>query len=330
MKNDLKARLLELVNKFSGVRVLVIGDLMVDEHIFGEVNRISPEAPVPVVLVKKVNRVPGGAGNVANNLNQLGVNTYICGVIGKNDEYGKFLIKYFKKNGINSDGLFFSDKKGTIVKTRIIAHQQQLCRVDREDSLPIDEKMVKEIIKYVKRIIKEIDAILLSDYRKGVLIPALITEIIKIANDNSKIISVDPKVEHFMYYKNVDLITPNHYEASDGIKMKINNQEDVYKVGKVIMKKLNLKSLIITQSKDGMTVFEKNKKPRHIPTNALQVYDVTGAGDTVISVATASLAAKANILESAILANYAAGIVVGKVGTAPVTKNELLTVLEKL
>lgn len=329
MRDNLKNLFLETIKNFENISILVIGDLMVDEHIWGEVERISPEAPVPVVNVKKITKVPGGAGNVVNNLSEMGIKTFVCGIVG-NDHNGDFLKKFFKNKNVDVQGIFVSDNRPTTVKTRVIAHQQQLCRIDKEISSPIEKDTVKKILKFVEKVIKNVDAIILSDYKKGVLIPEVITNIINIANKNSKIISVDPKVEHFFYYKNVSFITPNHHEASEAVKKKINSQEDVYKIGKYIMKKLNLKSLIITQSKDGMTVFAKNKKPVHISTNALQVFDVTGAGDTVISIATASNAAGLDIEKSAILANYAAGIVVGKVGTTTVTKNELLSVIEKL
>ncbi len=301
---------------------------MLDEYLWGTVTRISPEAPVPVVLVEKETRIPGGATNVVNNLADLSVNTYICGVIGK-DFAGKFIKNYFKKKRVNINGLIEDPERKTTRKTRIIAHQQQVVRVDRENVSPISKEIIKKIIQFVKSIIKNIDAIILSDYGKGVLIPSVIEDIINIAKKYSKIITVDPKVEHFFCYKDVTLITPNHNEVSDALRMKIKTQEDVYNAGKLLMRKLNLNSLLITQSKDGMTVFQKGKSPKHIPTNALQVFDVTGAGDTVISTATVSLASGLDIEKSAILSNYAAGIVVGEVGTTTISTKKLLSALEK-
>ncbi len=328
MIKSIKNILLEKIEEFKKKRILVLGDIMLDEYIWGSVSRISPEAPVPVVLVEKESKIPGGATNVVNNLADLEVNTYVCGIIGK-DASGKFIKNYFKKKKVNIDGIIETPERATTRKTRIIAHQQQVVRVDRENSIPVSDSIIKRIVNYVKDIIKYIDAIILSDYGKGVIIPPIIESIIELGVKHSKIITVDPKIEHFFYYKGVTLITPNHNEASQALGIKIKTQDDVYNAGKMIMKKLNLKSLLITQSKDGMTVFQRGKSPRHIPTNALQVFDVTGAGDTVISTATAALTTGLGIEESAILSNYAAGIVVGEVGTTTISTKKLISALKK-
>lgn len=313
---------LDKIQKFVNKRVLVVGDIMLDEYLWGGVERISPEAPVPVVSVEKETKMPGGATNVVNNLLGLKAKVYITGVIG-NDDSGKYLKRYFNKNIADLNGLIIEPARPTTLKTRIIAHNQQVVRVDKESIDPIKSKTVRDIIKYVKKVIKQIDGIVISDYGKGVIVPDLIKEIISLANKNDKVIAVDPKIEHFFQYRNVTLITPNHFEAEKALNIKIKTQDDVFKAGREIMKKLNLSSLFITQSKDGMTVFQKNKNPIHSPTHAKKVYDVTGAGDTVISTAVMALVASCTYEEAAALANYAAGIVVGEVGTTIITLSKL-------
>ncbi len=327
MIKSIKNILLEKIEEFKKKRILVIGDIMLDEYIWGDVSRISPEAPVPVVSVTKETKTPGGATNVVNNLKDLGAEVFISGIVGK-DDAAKFIKKYLIKKKVNIDGIFEDKDRKTTLKTRIIAHNQQVVRVDKENTEPINQEFVKKIIAYVKKIIKNIDGIIISDYGKGVIIPEVIEPIIKLANKYNKIISVDPKIEHFFYYKNVTLITPNHFEAAKAINKKLKNQDDVFEAGKYIMKKLNLKSLFITQSSEGMSIFEKGKKPSHIPTSARKVYDVTGAGDTVISTATISLTTGLDVEKSAILSNYAAGIVVGEVGTTTISFDKLKKALE--
>ncbi len=328
MIHSIKEELLNTIETFKTKSILVIGDIMVDEYIWGDVNRISPEAPVPVVVAKQETKIPGGATNVVNNLIGLNSNVLICGVVGK-DENARFIKKYLSRKKVNVEGIITEEGRYTSLKTRIIAHNQQVVRVDRETVKPISEPSIKKIISFVKKRIKEIDAIIISDYGKGVIIPPVIEPIIKLANKYNKIISVDPKIEHFFYYKNVSLITPNHFEASKAMNVKLETQEEVYETGKRIMKRLNLKSLFITQSSEGMSIFEKGKKPKHIPTSARKVYDVTGAGDTVISTATAALASGLSVEKSAILSNYAAGIVVGEIGTTIITRKKLINALKE-
>ncbi len=328
MIKKIKDLLLDKITEFKNKKILVIGDIMLDEYIWGTVSRISPEAPVPVVLTERETKVPGGATNVVNNLSDLGVETYICGVVGK-DYTGRYIKNYLKKKRVNTDGIIEDNNMETIRKTRIIAHQQQVVRVDREDDSPVSDITVSKINSFVKSMITKVDAVIISDYGKGVIVPPVIDNTIKLCKKFSKIITVDPKIENFFLYKDVTLITPNHIEVSKALGMKIKSQDDVYKYGKIIMKKLNLESLLITQSKDGMTVFEKRKSPKHIPTLALQVFDVTGAGDTVISTVTAALVSGMDIEKSAILSNYAAGIVVGEVGTTTISTKKLITHLKK-
>ena len=204
-----------------------------------------------------------------------------------------------------------------------------MVRIDKENDEPVNKEIINKIINYATSKIDEIDGIIISDYGKGVIVPGLIEIIIELANKNKKIIAVDPKIEHFFQYKNVTLITPNHFETAVALNRKVRNQDDIYAAGKEIMDKLNLESLFITRSKEGMTLFQKNKKPANIPTQAKTVYDTTGAGDTVISIAVIALASGLNYDEAAVLSNYAAGIVVGEVGTTFITLDKLKKAIQE-
>ncbi|MDD5065873.1 MAG: D-glycero-beta-D-manno-heptose-7-phosphate kinase [bacterium] len=321
-----KGIFLEKLKKFNDKKIMVIGDIMLDEYLWGSVERISPEAPVPVVLVDRETRMPGGAANVVNNLIGLGARVFLSGVIG-DDSNGKFLQKFFNSRNINTSGIFIDVNRPTTQKTRIIAHNQQVVRVDKENIQKIDSGIIRNMILYIKKTLKDIDGIIISDYGKGVIIPEVINEVIKAANTGKKVIAVDPKIEHFFQYKNVTLITPNHYEASKAMNQSIRNQEDVYRIGKLIMSRLKLRSLFITQSRDGMTIFQRGKAPKHIPTHAKEVYDVTGAGDTVIATSVMGLVSGLDYEQSAALSNFAAGIVVGEVGTTPITIEKLARAL---
>ncbi len=322
MQKKRKNYYLENIKRFKDKQLLVVGDIMLDEYLWGTVDRISPEAPVPIVRTENETKVPGGASNVVNNLTGLGAKVYLCGVMG-NDQSGEFLKKYFSKKDVDISGVVIQRDRPTTVKTRVIAHDQQVVRVDKESVEPISREVISQIAGFVKKIIKTIDGIIISDYGKGVIVPGLIEKLITFANENKKIITVDSNIEYFFQYKNVTLITPNHFVAEKFLNIKISNQEDVHKAGKQIMKELDLKYLFITQSKDGMTVFQKSKQPANIPTHARIVYDVTGAGDTVISTAVLALVSGFSYEEAAILANYAAGIVVEEVGTTAITIEKL-------
>ena len=319
-----KKEILKIVDEFSKKKILVIGDLMLDKYIWGAVERISPEAPVQVVTVKKETYAPGGAANVAMNLTSLSGKTYLVGIVGK-DESNKKLISILKKKGIATEGILVDSKKPTIQKIRIIGHNQQLLRVDYEDKEYINSDDEKKVLKYVNSIIKEVDAIIISDYTKGIITKSLMQEIIKKAKENNKKIIVDPKPKHTEFYKTADLVTPNNNEACEmlGIEAKNHNLNEI---GTELAKKLNT-TVLITRGEKGMTLFEE-KKATDIPTKAKEVYDVTGAGDTVIAALGLSIAAGASIEKAAHIANHAAGITVGKVGTTSVTIGELKEAIE--
>ncbi|MFH1715133.1 MAG: D-glycero-beta-D-manno-heptose-7-phosphate kinase [Elusimicrobiota bacterium] len=320
-----REKLIKIIKNFSKTEILVIGDIMLDKFIWGKVTRISPEAPVPVVEITKETLMPGGAGNVVTNITTLGGISHIIGIVG-NDSAGNTFVSEMENNGVGTKGIIVTQNRPTIVKTRIIAHHQQVVRVDKEVRSAIEPAEIKKLITAIEDLTPKVKAVVISDYGKGVITKPLLTAAIKMAKKYKKPILVDPKIEHFKNYKNVTCITPNTLEAMQGMHcLHVESQSDVEKLGDNIMKQLNVESLIITQGEHGMTIFEKNGKKTHIPTMAREVYDVTGAGDTVISTLAMCLANKGNILESAYIANYAAGIVVGKLGTATVTSDEIIS-----
>lgn len=316
------ANVMGYIDRFGGTGVLVVGDVMVDEFLWGKVERISPEAPVPVVEVQREVLLLGGAANVVNNIRALGGAVFLAGVMGK-DAMGSHLMDELKKIDVATDGIVTLSDRPTTVKTRVIAHHQQIVRFDREKRAKIDEKTTDRIIRYAESLGKNIRAIVISDYGKGVINKRLVSGLVDYAKEKDLIVSVDPKVENFSIYKGVTVITPNHYEAGSGIGHKIVDEESLLVTGKLILSKLGCENVIITQGEDGMTLFNKKGDIVHIPTVAKDVFDVTGAGDTVISTLTLAVAAGASMRDAAVISNYAAGIVVGKVGTAVVTAGEL-------
>jgi len=319
----MKTRLKSIIQKFHKAKILVVGDLILDEFIWGKVERISPEAPVPVVWVNSESFMPGGASNVANNIAALGGKGIIAGIIG-DDRNGKLLIGELEKRNVDTSGVVIDAERPTTLKTRIIAHHQQVVRVDREKSGAIEDNLLEQILCFVREKIAVIDAIVIEDYGKGVVIPRLLAEVISLAKKHKKIITVDPKVSHFSYYRGVTAITPNEQEAQSAAGVKIQDDGGINKVGKKLLKELELDSVLITLGENGMRLFEKKGTVTHIPTVAQEVFDVSGAGDTVIAAFTLALASGATKLEAAHLANFAAGIVVSKVGTAVSTREELL------
>jgi D-glycero-beta-D-manno-heptose-7-phosphate kinase len=310
------------IDRFGGAGVLVVGDVMVDEFVWGKVERISPEAPVPVVEVQREALMLGGGANVVNNIRALGGSVFLAGVVGK-DAMGGHLVDELKKINVAADGIVVLADRPTTIKTRVIAHHQQVVRFDREKRAKIDDKTTDKIIGYARSLGPKIRAVIISDYGKGVINERLVSGLVAYARQNGLIVSVDPKVENFSIYKDVTVITPNHHEAANGVGNKIVDNESLLVTGKLILSKLGCENVIITRGEDGMTLFEARGGIVHIPTVAQEVFDVTGAGDTVISTLTLALAAGATMRDAAVISNYAAGIVVGKVGTAVTTAREL-------
>lgn len=309
----------QLISNFKNLKIAVVGDIILDKYLWGEVERISPEAPVPIVDVKRETVSLGGASNVANNIVSLEAKAYMIGVIG-NDENGKTIEKLLQEKGIIP--LLVKDKsRPTIEKTRVIAVSQQLLRIDRENRNPLNETVERRIIDQIKEIKDEVDGFIVSDYGKGV-VNKNIMEYIK---SLGKPVFVDPKPSNFYLYKDITIMTPNRKEAYESIKAEKNTP--VEEVGKTIMKQLNLKQLLITLGADGMALFEEEKVIK-IPAKARKVFDVTGAGDTVISVLALAKLSGGTWEESATIANYAAGYVVGEIGTATVDQETLVETIK--
>jgi D-beta-D-heptose 7-phosphate kinase/D-beta-D-heptose 1-phosphate adenosyltransferase len=323
MKTISFARAQAIVGQFHNTKVLVVGDLILDEFIWGKVTRISPEAPIPVVWVKSENFIPGGACNVASNILSLGGMADVVGVIG-GEGRGRMLVDLLKKKGVGTKGIWKDASRPTTLKTRVIAHSQQVVRIDRENQAPVAKAIQAKIMKFVRENIHRYDAILIEDYGKGVITPELVSTIVRYGKRYKKTISVDPKESHMAYYKGVTTLTPNHHEASHLVNVPIHDDASLKKAGGKLLNRLQCKNVLITLGENGMCLFQKSKKAVKIPTLAQDVFDVSGAGDTVIGTYTLALARGANPLEAAHVANCAAGIVVGKVGTATVTQKELL------
>jgi rfaE bifunctional protein kinase chain/domain len=312
----------KIIKRFSGVRVLVVGDIMLDRFIWGNVSRISPEAPVPVLVVEKEEFLLGGAANVVNNLHSLGGKAFLCGIIG-DDEMGQKVTQRLDEMGIERSGVLIEKGRQTTVKTRIIAHHQQMVRIDRETTHHPKTSTLRSLSNYLKQNIKGLDGVILSDYGKGLLTKEMIYDTIRTARNAKKFVMVDPKIKNFFFFRGATVVTPNTSEASSASRVSITDEASLGRAGRILLKRLKCDALVITRGEDGMAIFEPNRQPFLVPTEAKEVYDVTGAGDTVIGTMALALGAGASIRKAAELANHAAGIVVGKVGTATVDQREL-------
>lgn len=310
-----------LMEKFKKVRILVIGDLIMDHFIWGKVRRISPEAPVPVVEVTSESIVLGGSANVVNNIRSLGGGAFVTGVIG-NDNDGRRLVEMLKDKGIPTEGIIKDSRRPTTIKTRIIAHSQQMVRFDREKKDRIEPETSAKVLSYIKKAVKGADLVVISDYAKGLITQQLVEETNNLCLSLGRPVAVDPKVEHFDFYKKVTIVTPNNLEASQASGVEITDNETLHRAGEVLFNRLGCQALLITRGENGMSLFE-GESETHIPTVAKEVFDVSGAGDTVISTLSLAIASGASFREAAVLANFAAGVVVGKVGTATVSPEEL-------
>lgn len=315
-------RVAQIIERFSEKRIAVIGDVMVDEWIWGEVNRISPEAPVPVVDVKRRSYTPGGASNVVNNLSSLGARTSLVGVIGK-DHPGALLVKELKSRGVQISGLLRIGGRPTTQKTRIIAHNQQVVRADHEQRDPLDGPLTGRMLRALEEAVRGADALVISDYGKGVLTPSLLQAALPAVRKRKALITAGPKPALLPSLKGITLVTLNQREAEQACGFPMNDRETLQRGGKKILRSLACQALLMTRGEHGMLLYQSEGEMRHIPAASSQVYDVSGAGDTVLSVATLALVGGASFYEAALLANYAAGVVVRKVGTATCTLEEL-------
>jgi len=311
-----------------GRRVLVVGDVMLDEFIWGKVARISPEAPVPVVEVTDQSFHLGGAGNVARNIRALGGEALLAGVVGR-DSAGERVLEAVGAAGIESLLAVSDAGRPTTVKTRIVAHNQQVVRADRESASEVPDDVESAIVAGARRVLASCQALVVSDYQKGVVTAGLLRRLLPLARRRRIPVLVDPKVRHFSLYKRVALVTPNQREAEQATGIAIRGTAQLVAAGRELLKRLDCRAVLVTRGEHGMSLFERGRRPVHIPTAAREVFDVTGAGDSVIATLALALCAGARLPEAAALANYAAGVVVGKLGTASATPGEVLAAAGK-
>lgn len=323
--NSINPRLVQKVREFPGKTILVIGDLILDEFVWGRVDRISPEAPVPVIQVSNQSFRLGGAANVAANLAALGAQTFLVGVIGE-DWAGKRLLQELEDRDISREGIVVDCDRPTTVKTRIIAHHQQVCRTDRESPLPLGPDKIAELDQKVSQGLELGQVVVLSDYAKGVLTADTTPGWIAKARQRNLFTAVDPKVNHFSIYSGASIVTPNLKEAQNATGMEIVDDDSAVAAGQQLRRTLSADHLLLTRGEQGMTLFGPEGS-QQIHTVAREVFDVTGAGDTVVATLALAVAAGASVYESAILANCAAGVVVGKLGTATATPDEIVSML---
>lgn len=316
-----------IIDNFNKVAVTVIGDVMLDRYIFGKVRRISPEAPVPVVEVTAEKTNPGGAANVCANISSLNGRVNLVSILGEDNVANQLIEVISLMKNVNCQYLVFDKNQLTTQKTRVIAEHQQVVRFDHEKKIEYSSKLKLKIKENIVKATNDSHAFILSDYGKGVLSKDIIEFAISLCRKKRIPVFVDPKIEHFMSYKGVTSMTPNVQEAFGGMRrLEARDDKSIEFIGKEIIKKLSLKTLIITRSERGMSVFDNsdgNLKITHLPTVAKEVFDVTGAGDTVISVATLSYVITRDILKSAFISNHAASIVVSKIGAVSITQEEL-------
>ena len=318
-------RAAELVAQVGGRRIVVFGDVMLDEFVWGDVTRISPEAPVPVVDIRRESVRLGGAANVLANLNALGARASVVGVVGR-DRAGERLLDALTEAGAlgSTDGLVTDESRPTTIKTRIIAHNQLVVRADRERRTPVDAATEDRLIATLTAALPEADAFVVSDYDKGAVTPRILGEILPFATKRGIPVLVDPKMRNFDAYRPATLVTPNHHEALRLTNTEDDSDEGMAAAARLIRERLHCESVLITRGEHGMMLLERDSAPVYVATVAREVYDVTGAGDTVIATLAAALAARASLVEAAALANHAAGIVVGKLGTATASADELV------
>lgn len=317
-----KERLKALFDGFCGKRVAVIGDLMLDRYVWGAVSRISPEAPVPVLEIESESARLGGAANVANNIKALGAEPIPFGIVGA-DAAGDALRQILKDMNLPLVGIITDTERPTTVKTRVIAHNQHVVRMDHETKRDIGADLVDEVVKVLTSMKDDLDAILLEDYNKGMLTKELLDKVIDFARSNGKVVSVDPKQGNFFEYREVTVFKPNRKEAEGALGIPAGTDEQAENAARELKKRLRCENVLLTRGEKGMTLVDKDGGVLHFPTKARQVADVSGAGDTVISTLTVALVSGATITEAAAIANHAGGLVCGEVGIAPVEKPRL-------
>jgi len=319
-----KKKLEKIVEQAKTKKILVFGDLMVDEYLWGRVTRISPEAPVPIINISSAQLRFGGAANVAFNLMGLGLTPLLVGVVG-DDRMGNQFLEMMQKNGLPGQGVIVCPGRSTTVKTRIIGNNQHIARVDQESSEAILSETQEKLFEIFLSNIADISSIIIQDYNKGLVVPQLTQHVTELAERHGKIVTVDPKFENFFSFKNVTVFKPNTKEAEEALAMKIRDEADLIQAGQKLLAELNSKAVLITRGSRGMVLFEKNEDPVFLGTKALNVADVSGAGDTAIATLTFALAGGSTIKEAVTLSNYAAGLVCEEVGVVPVYLDKLIS-----
>jgi rfaE bifunctional protein kinase chain/domain len=322
--------LANLIDSFSDLNILVIGDTMIDAYYIGTINRMSPEAPVPIVSFDKKDHRPGGAANVALNLKSMGANVTLCTVVGMDSE-GAELKSLLEQENIITDGVFFDKSRPTTVKTRVIADEHHLLRMDHESTQPINLELEQQILNFIGNTIDEADAIIFEDYNKGLLTQTLITEIISLANSKNIPSIVDPKKDNFLAYTNCSLFKPNRKEIKEGLPtdLDLSITDNIEKAASQLIERLGCKSVMVTLSEDGVYI-KSNTESIHIKAHERTITDVSGAGDTVVSLAALCLAKGLSLLELAEISNIGGGLVCQKVGVVPINKDELKEELNRL
>ncbi len=325
-------RLRQRIEKFSRTRILVLGDIMVDRYFWGAAQRISPEAPVPVVDIDREDQRFGGAANVAHNIRLLGGKVYLCGAVGRDPE-GEWLIQNLDHLNIGREGVVLSPDVVTTVKSRVVAHSQQVVRFDRERRGELPRRVMTEVESYLSGIWADIDGVVVSDYGKGLVQESVMARIRSLNRGKGrKVVAVDPKSAHLELYRRTTIITPTLQEAliAAGVRSSPPGSEvNIKNLGAKLLSRTRAGAILITRGEEGMSLFESGREPMHITADAREVYDVTGAGDTVIGTLALALANGSSLRESARLANMAAGVVVSEFGTVPVTKKQLLRALPR-
>jgi len=321
----------EILARFQRQRILVVGDVMLDHFLWGKVSRISPEAPVPVVEITRESFFPGGAANVGRNLRALGSSVSVLGVLG-DDGPGEELRELLEQQGVETDGLIVDPNRPTTLKTRIVAHRQQMVRFDREQCATVPPLIERKILEYFESHLEHVSAVIFEDYAKGLLSQKLLNTMQRLALKARKITAADPNPRHPLRYSRLTAVTPNRSEAFAAAGLpntdphdEVLRDEALLRVGQTLLRIWRPRNLLITLGEHGMCLFRPGKKPHHIPTVAQEVFDVSGAGDTAIATLVLALAAGADPVEAAEISNHAAGVVVGKVGTATCSPEELAT-----
>ncbi len=323
-----ETRLETIFANFKDKRILVVGDVMVDEYLRGTVNRLSPEAPVPIVEIDHESYHFGGAANVSYNLKTLGCEPITIGLIG-NDRAGQILLELLKEKDLSVDGIVQTDDRPTTLKTRIIGDNQHIARVDRERIAYIEGSLLDEVKDKFDVLLDTVEAIILEDYNKGILSKGLINHVQQKALQKGIMVLVDPKFVNFLEYRDVTLFKPNIKETVHALGRPIQTDEEVSAAGMYLLKMLNAQNVLITRGGKGMSLIEKSGQVHHIPTRTRKVADVSGAGDTVISALTAAMVGGATVQEAATIANFAAGLVCEEVGIVPIRRAQLLNVLKE-